>query len=67
MFDKINNEKAIKELKLKIKLIQRSLILMSYGNEEDRPLIYSNLRKSLKVANCTLNSLYIKQIGEIYE
>ena len=58
-----DNMKEIFELKKRIKHLQQSLLLMSFGKMEDRPILYMNMKKGLNAARRSLLELKRAQIG----
>jgi hypothetical protein len=62
-----NNMKQVEELKNKIKSIQNSLLLMSFGDQEDRPLLYANLKRSLTKAKKHLMILQLTELENNHE
>jgi hypothetical protein len=55
--------KEIIELKRRIKHLQQSLVLMSFGKMEDRPILYRNIKQGLNAARRNLLEMKRAQIG----
>jgi hypothetical protein len=55
--------KDIIEIKKRIKPLQQSLVLLSFGKVEDRPILYMNLKKGLNAARRTLLEMKRAQMG----